>query len=207
MTTSTVPTADGVKVAVIYYSSTGSVHALAEAAREGAEKVGAEVRLRRVAELAPAEVLATKPAWAAHAAATAGIPVATHDDLLWADAVVLGTPTRFGLPAAQLKQFIDTTGSLWAQGLLADKVYAALTSTGTAHGGQEATLLALANTFYHWGGFLVPPGYTDPVQAIAGNPYGAGHVDGNGARLPGDVELDAAAHLGRRVATVAARLR
>jgi len=195
-----------VRVAVIYYSSTGSVHALAEAVREGAEKAGAQVRVRRVAELAPPEAVAANPAWAAHAAATADVPIASHDDLVWADAVVLGTPTRFGLPAAQLKQFLDTTGGLWAKGLLADKAYAAITSTGTQHGGQESTLLALANTFYHWGGFLVPPGYTDPIQFEAGNPYGAAHVDGNGTVRPGRVELEAAAYLGRRLATVAARL-
>jgi NAD(P)H dehydrogenase (quinone) len=160
-----------------------------------------------VAELAPPEAIARNVAWGAHAAATADVPVATHDDLVWADAIILGSPTRFGLPAAQLKQFIDSTGGLWAKGLLADKVYAAITSTGTAHGGQESTLLALSNTFYHWGGVLVPPGYTDPVQFASGNPYGASHVDGNGQRQPGDVELDAAAYLGKRVASIAARLK
>lgn len=207
MSTTPVDSDTTVKVAIVYYSSTGSVHALADAAREGAEKQGAEVRLRRVAELAPPEAIASNAAWAAHAAATADVPVATHDDLVWADAVILGSPTRFGLPAAQLKQFIDTTGGLWAKGLLSDKVYAAMTSTGTAHGGQESTLLALSNTFYHWGGVLVPPGYTDRVQFAAGNPYGASHVDGNGQRQPGDVELDAAAYLGKRVTSIAARLK
>lgn len=195
------------RVAVIYYSSTGSVHALAEAVCEGAEKAGAQTRLRRVPELAPAEAIAANPAWSRHSEATATVPLAEHDDLVWADAVVLGSPTRFGLPAAQLKQFLDTTGGLWAKGLLADKVYAAITSTGTSHGGQETTLLAMANTFYHWGGVLVPPGFSDPIQFAAGNPYGASHVDGNGTRQPGDVELDAARFLGRRVTTVAGHLK
>ncbi|MGY1604203.1 NAD(P)H:quinone oxidoreductase [Geodermatophilus sp. SYSU D00815] len=194
------------KVAVIYYSATGNVHALAEAVREGAEKAGAEVRLRKVAELAGQESIRKNEAWAAHVAATGDVPEATKEDLLWADAVVLGTPTRYGLPAAQLKQFIDRTGALWDQGLLADKVYAAFTSSATRHGGQESTLLALANTFYHWGGYIVPPGYTDPVQFEAGNPYGVSHVTDDGATPVGEVETAAAAYLGRRVATVTERL-
>ncbi len=194
------------KVAIIYYSATGHVHALAEAVREGAEKAGAEVRVRKVAELAPDRAIQSNPAWAAHAKATDDVVVATKADLTWADAVIFGTPTRYGLPASQLKQFIDTTGSLWEQGLLADKVYAAFTSTATKHGGQESTLLALSNTFYHWGGYIVPPGYTDPIQFESGNPYGAGHVTDDGATPVGDVEAAAAAYLGRRVATVTRRL-
>ncbi len=105
-----------------------------------------------------------------------------------------------------MKQFIDRTGGLWEQGLLADKVYAAFTSTATRHGGQESTLLALSNTFYHWGGYIVPPGYTDPVQFEAGNPYGVGHVSDDGATPVGDVEMAAAAYLGSRVALVAKQL-
>jgi NAD(P)H dehydrogenase (quinone) len=194
------------KLAIIYYSATGNVHALAEAVREGAEKAGAEVRLRRVAELAPARAIQSNEAWAAHVEATGDVVEASKDDLTWADAVIFGTPTRYGLPAAQLKQFIDRTGGLWEQGLLADKVYAAFTSTSTKHGGQESTLLALSNTFYHWGGYIVPPGYTDPVQMHSGNPYGASHVSDDGARPVGEVETAAAAYLGRRVATVTRRL-
>ncbi len=193
------------RVAVIYYSSTGGTHALARAVVEGAEKAGAEVRLRRVRELAPAHVVARDEEWAAHAAATQDVPVAGHDDLLWADAVVLGTPTRFGLPSAQLKQFVDTTGGLWERGTLANKVYASFTSASTAHGGLEATILALNNIFYHWGGFIVPPGYTAAVQLEHGNPYGASHVSTHGG--PSDVTLTSAAHLGHRVATVAAATR
>ena len=194
------------KVAIIYYSATGTVHALAESVREGAEKAGAEVRVRKVAELAPEEAIGKNEAWAAHVQETADVPQATKSDLLWADAVILGTPTRYGLPAAQLKQFIDTTGALWDQGLLADKVYAAFTSSATKHGGQESTLLALANTFYHWGGYIVPPGYTDPIQFETGNPYGVSHVTDDGATPVGDVERAAAAYLGRRVALVTMRL-
>ncbi|MBX6383220.1 MAG: NAD(P)H:quinone oxidoreductase [Microbispora sp.] len=194
-----------VKVAVIYYSATGNVHRLAEAVAEGAEKAGAEVRMRKVAELAPQEVIDAKPEWRQHREQTRDIPEATTDDLDWADAVVFGTPTRYGNPASQLKQFIDTTGSMWLQGRLADKVYSAFVSAGTNHGGLESTLLALSNTFYHWGGVIVPPGYTDPVQFRLGNPYGTSHVAGAGA--PGEVELNAARHQGRRVATIAAALK
>jgi NAD(P)H dehydrogenase (quinone) len=120
--------------------------------------------------------------------------------------VILGSPTRFGLPAAQLKQFIDRTGPLWYEGRLAGKVYASFTATSTRHGGQESTLLALNNTFYHWGGFIVPPGYADPIQHVTGNPYGASHVAAKGA-APGEDELASARFLGRRVTEVAATLR
>ena len=111
------------------------------------------------------------------------------DDLAWADAVLFGTPARFGNPAAALRAFIETTGRLWHEGKLAGKVYSAFTASRTAHGGQESTLLALGNTFYHWGGIIVPPGYTDPVQFQTGNPYGTSHVSGGGP--PDDVALEA----------------
>lgn len=109
-------------IAVIYYSSTGNVHALAEAVAEGATKAGAEVRLRRVAELAPAEAIDANDGWRAHADATAAVPVASLDDLRWADGFAFGSPTRYGNVSAQLKQFLDTTGPLWAAGELSDKV-------------------------------------------------------------------------------------
>lgn len=194
-----------VKVAIIYYSATGTVHALAEAAAKGAEKAGAEVRMRRVRELAPASAIEANPAWRQHLDETADVLEAAHDDLAWADVVLFGTPTRFGTPASQLKAFIDTTGPLWQQGKLADKVYTALTASSTRHGGQEATLLALSNVFYHWGGIIVPPGYTDPVQFQSGNPYGTSHVAGGGA--PDDVARDAARYQARRAVDVAAALK
>lgn len=194
-----------VNVAIVYYSATGTVHALARAAAEGAEKAGARVRLRKVAETAPPEAVDSRPEWAAHLRDTAGVAEAVHDDLEWADAVLFGTPSRFGNPAGQLRAFIDTTGPLWYQGKLADKVYSAFTASNTAHGGQESTLLALGNTFYHWGGIIVPPGYTDPAQFRSGNPYGTSHVAGDGA--PGEVSLEAARHQARRVAGTAALLK
>jgi len=192
-------------VAVIHYSSTGNVHALAEAVCEGAEKAGAEVRLRKVAELAPQDAIEANDEWKAHAEATRDLPEASHDDLLWADAVVFGSPTRYGVMTSQLKQFIDSSGPLWAEGKLADKVYSAFTSSQTPHGGQESTILSIANVFYHWGGVIVPPGYADPIQFEAGNPYGASHVSASGK--PGDAQLDAARFQGRRVAEVAEALK
>jgi NAD(P)H dehydrogenase (quinone) len=194
-----------VNVSVIYYSSTGTVHALAQAVAEGAEKAGARVRLRKVAELAPPEAISANPAWAQHVADAADVTEVGHDDLEWADAVLFGTPTRFGNAASQLGAFLDTTGPLWFQGKLADKVYSAFTASSTSHGGQESTILALTNTFYHWGGIIVPPGYTDPIQFQSGNPYGTSHVAAEDA--PMDVALQAARYQARRVVDTAAALK
>ncbi|MEU6716407.1 NAD(P)H:quinone oxidoreductase [Nonomuraea sp. NPDC046802] len=196
---------DPVNAAIVYYSATGTVHALAQAAAEGAEKAGAHVRLRRVAELAPPEAINSNPAWAQHLRDTADVAQASLDDLDWADVVLFGSPTRFGTPTSQLKQFIDTVGPLWMRGRLADKVYSAFTASNTAHGGQESTLLGLGNVFYHWGGIIVPPGYTDPIQFQSGNPYGTSHVAGDGP--PGEVALEAARYQARRAVTTAAALK
>jgi NAD(P)H dehydrogenase (quinone) len=194
-----------VNVAIIYYSSTGTLHAMARAAADGAEKAGANVRLRKVAELAPPEAIDANPAWGQHIQDTADVAQASPDDVAWADAVLFGTPTRFGTPSGQLKVFIDSTGVLWRAGKLADKVYSAFTASGTPHGGQESTILALGNVFYHWGGIIVPPGYTDPIQQQAGNPYGTSHVVGEGP--PGDVTLEAARYQARRVVDITAALK
>ncbi|MGW8556445.1 NAD(P)H:quinone oxidoreductase [Streptomyces tubercidicus] len=167
-----------VHVAVIYYSSTGTVAELARLIADAAEHAGADVRLRRAAELAPQAAIDANPAWAANAAATADIMEATHDDVLWADAVIFGSPTRFGNVTSQLKQYLDTLGGLWQQGKLADKVYSGFTASATKHGGQESTLLALYHTIHHFGGILVTPGYTDPAKFADGNPYGTSHVGG-----------------------------
>lgn len=199
--------ADQPTVSIIYYSATGSVHALAQAMAEAAEQAGATVRLRKVHELAPEEAIASNQGWAAHREATQDVPEAAHEDLEEADAVLFGTPTRYGLPSAQLKQFMDTTGGLWARGALADKVYSVFTSIGTAHGGHEATLLSFNNVFSSWGGIIVPPGYTDPIQFQSGNPYGTSHTSSNGANPPGEVEFAAAAHQARRVVQIARALK
>ena len=196
-----------VKVSVIYYSATGSVHTLATAAVEAAEKAGAEVRLRKVHELAPKEAIASNEGWSKHALETEDVPEATADDVVWADAVIFGTPTRYGNVAAQLKQFFDTLGPQWGAGQLADKVYTGFTSTGTNHGGQESTLLAMYNSFYHFGGILVPPGYTDPSKFVDGNPYGASHISQNGANPPQEQDLTAVAYSATRAVQIAERLK
>jgi NAD(P)H:quinone oxidoreductase type IV len=194
------------KIAVIYYSSTGTVHRLANEIVAGAEAAGAEVRLRKVHELAPAEAIAGNEVWANHVEATQDVPEATPDDVLWADGVVFGSPTRFGNVSAQLKQYLDTLGGLWAQGQLADKVYSGFTATATKHGGQESTLLALYNSIYHFGGIVVAPGYTDASKFADGNPYGTSHVDGQGTIPVDDIAINAARFQGRRVATITAAL-
>lgn len=199
------------RVAVIYYSATGGVHTLARAVADGAEKHGAEVRLLHVAESVPEEVIAGNPAWAAHREALEVEPgdgTASLADLEWADAVVFGSPTRYGLPAAQLKAFLDATGPLWAQGKLADKVYSAFTASGTAHGGQESTILAINNAVYHFGGIIVPTGYTDPlIFSSTGNPYGTSFTSNNGAVEPSEGEVEAARYQGARVARIASELK
>jgi NAD(P)H dehydrogenase (quinone) len=196
-----------VKVAVVYYSATGTVHALARAVAEGAAAAGADVRLRRVAELASDSAIDQNPRWRLHTDATAAVVEATVEDLAWADALAFGTPTRFGAPAAQLKQFIDQTGGLWQEGRLADKPVTAFTSAFHRHGGSEATILSLANVFYHWGALIVPPGFTDPaVSAAGGNPYGTSAVTGPTGKGPDAAALEAARYQGRRLARTAGRL-
>ncbi|MET7786753.1 NAD(P)H:quinone oxidoreductase [Streptomyces sp. NPDC005248] len=196
-----------VKLAVIYYSSTGFSAEIAKEISQAAEKAGAEVRLLKAAELAPEAAISSNEAWAAHAAASAGIAVATPADVEWADAVIFGSPTRFGNISSQLKQFIDTLGGLWAQGKLADKVYSGFVTTATAHGGQESTLLALYNSIHHFGGLVVSPGYTDPVKFVDGNPYGTSHVDAQGNNPIGDETRNAARHQAERVVHVAGALK
>jgi len=193
------------RILVAYYSATGSVHRLAEAVRDGAESAGADVRLRRVAELAPAEAIASNPDWARHREETdAAVEIAALADLEWADGYAFGTPTRYGAPAAQLKQFLDAAGSLWQEGKLADKPVTAFVSSAEQHGGQEATILSLNNVFYHWGSVIVPLGYTDDiVYAAGGNPYGTSWPAGFPSAMPDEVTLACARYQGSRLARFA----
>ncbi|OCT16367.1 NAD(P)H:quinone oxidoreductase, type IV [Paenibacillus pectinilyticus] len=196
-----------VHLTILYYSSTGTNYTMAQTAAAAASELGAEVRVVRVAELAPQEVIASNLAWKAHVEKATSVPIATLDDIGWADAVIISTPTRFGNVASQLKQFLDTTGSLWAQGKLTNKVVSAMTSASNLHGGQEATVLSLYTSMYHWGAIVVAPGYTDSsIAAAGGNPYGTsltvdidGKFDING--------LEAVKHQARRVVTVAGALK
>ena len=205
--TETAPVNTPVKLAVVYYSSTGTIATIAQGLSTVAEKAGAEVRLLKVAELAPQAAIDSNPAWAANATATADIPVATPDDIEWADAVIFGSPTRFGNITSQLKQFIDTLGGLWAEGKLADKVYSGFTSSATTHGGQESTLLALYNSVHHFGGIVVAPGYTDAAKFADGNPYGTSHVDAQGNNPVDDTTRAAARVQAERVVKIASALK
>jgi NAD(P)H dehydrogenase (quinone) len=197
-----------VNLAVVYYSSTGTVHGMAERLAEAGQKAGAEVRLRQVPELAPQEAIASNAAWSQHFDRTKDEPKATADDIVWADAVLFGTPTRYGNLSSQLKQFLDTLGPQWGQGLLANKAYAGFTASMTSHGGQESTLLALYNTIYHFGGVVVAPGYTDPLKFADGNPYGVSHVTGGNNDAPlTDTEFAALDHLAQRIVSIGGKLK
>jgi len=192
-----------VKLAVIYYSSTGSNYQMAQWAAEGAKESGAEVKVLKVPELAPQAAIDSNPAWKAHVEATKDVPTVSLDDLEWADAIIFSIPTRFGNMPAQMKQFLDTTGGLWFQGKLVNKVVSAMSSAQNSHGGQEQTILSLYTTMYHWGAIVVAPGYTDPsIFAAGGNPYGTSvTVDQNG-NLIEDVQ-NAVKHQAKRVVQVA----
>ncbi len=196
-----------VKVAIVYYSSTGTQHAMYQLLEQASVPAGAEVLRRHIAEIAPAEAIAANPEWAAHVEAIKDEPTATADDLVWGDVVLLGSPTRYGNVTSQFQQLIDTTGPAWSQGQLADKVYSAFTSSQTLHGGQESTLLSIYRQVAHWGGIIVPPGYTDPVKFVDGNPYGVSHATGGDNDIPlGTPQLDALDHLAERAISVARRL-
>ena len=196
----------GPRIAVVFYSATGNVARLADALGRGAAEAGAQVRVRPVAELAPPQAVASNPRWQAWVDDNPYDVEATLADLEWADGVALGSPTRFGLPAGQLKEFLDTTGGLWAQGKLAEKVGTAFTSASTGHGGLESTILAMNNVLYHWGSLVMPLGYGERhVMKESGNPYGASFVS-RGGSSPDDVSLEAARLQGVRLMQVAGAL-
>ena len=197
-----------IHVAIIYYSATGTLQAMAERLEQAAVATGATVRRRHVREIAPREAVESRPEWAAHVAALADEPVAEPDDVVWADVVLLGSPTRFGNVTSQFQAFIDQLGPHWSEGALADKVYAGFTSSQTAHGGQESTLLSIYRMVAHFGGLVVAPGYTDPVKFVDGNPYGVSHATGGDNDLPlDDAALDALDHLAERIVTIGGKLR
>jgi NAD(P)H dehydrogenase (quinone) len=200
------------KILVVYYSMYGHVHRMAEAVAEGARTVaGAEVALRRVPETLPAEVLEKMGAVAAQKA-MASVPVCTVEELAGADAILFGTPTRFGNMCGQLRQFLDATGQLWAKGALVGKVGGVFTSTATQHGGQETTLISTIVTLLHHGMVVVGLPYSFQGQMrndeiTGGSPYGASTVAGTaGERAPTANELEGARYQGRHAAEVAAKL-
>ena len=195
-------------VLIAFYSRNGSTEALAKEIAEGAKKNGAEVRLRRVADIVSDEVMAKAPGWkesSVRMTSTYGAP--TSEDAEWADAIIFGTPTRFGNSSAELKAFIDSLGGLWFQGKLNGKVGSVFTSTSSTHGGNESTLISLYNPLAHLGLVIVPLGYADPVLFRAGTPYGASSVSGQANTPPTADDLEVANFQGRRVTHVAAALK
>lgn len=167
------------RIVVAFYSTYGTNAEMAKIAAEAAAEAGAEVRLRRIPETAPQEVIDTQDAWKAQQAAQAEIPEITHDDMEWGNGYLFSSPTRFGDVASQVRVFIDTLGPLWQSGALANKAVSAMTSAQNVHGGQEATLLNLYTTVMHWGSIIAVPGYTDPcLFESGGNPYGFSTVGG-----------------------------
>lgn len=196
-----------IKTLIVYYSSTGANYQLAQWADEGAKGIGSETRIRKVQELAPESAIAGNPAWKKHSDSTKNIQIASLEDLEWADVVVFSAPTRYGTLPAQMKQFLDSTGPLWAQGKLANKVVTAMSSAMNVHGGQEATILSLYTTMFHWGALVVAPGYTDPVLfKTGGNPYGTSATVDDKGSIKEDVK-PAVIHQVKRAVTIALWLR
>ena len=200
------------KVLVVYYSMYGHIQRMAQAMAEGIEQVeGARAEVRRVPETLSHEILEKMGALEAQKSMEA-IPVATVDDLKEADAIVFGTPTRFGNMCGQMRQFLDATGGLWASGSLVGKVGSVFTSSNTQHGGQESTILSVHTTLLHQGMVIVGLPYSFEGQTrmdeITGcSPYGASTIAGaDGSRTPSDNELAGARFQGRHVARLAQRL-
>ena len=200
------------KVLIVYYSMYGHIYRMAEAVAEGAKEVkGAEVQICRVPETLPEEVLQKMGALEAQKA-LAHVPVCKVDDLPSADAIIFGTPTRFGNMCGQMRQFLDATGQLWAEGALVGKVGSVFTSSATQHGGQESTLLSFHITLLHQGMIVVGlpyafQGQTRMDEITGGSPYGASTIVGpKGERMPSNNELAAARFQGRHVATIASKL-
>ena len=200
------------KILIVFYSMYGHIYKMAESIAAGAREVpGAEVVLRRVPETLPTEVLQAMNAIEAQKA-FAQIPVCTVDELVSADAIIFGTPTRFGNMCGQMRQFLDATGQLWSKGSLIGKVGSVFTSSATQHGGQESTILSFHTTLLHHGMVLVGLPYSFvgqmTIDEITGcSPYGASTIaGGTGARLPSANELDGAKFQGRHVASIASKL-
>lgn len=200
------------KALIVYYSAYGHVHKMAEAIAEGVKEIdGAETVMRRVPETLPEDVLQKMGALEAQKSMS-HVPICTVDELTSADAVIFGTPTRFGNMCGQMRQFLDATGQLWAKGALVGKVGSVFTSSATQHGGQESTILSFHITLLHHGFVVVGLPYAFQGQMrideiTGGSPYGASTIaGGSGERMPSGNELDAARFQGKHVATIASKL-
>src|SRR3984957_15818321 len=196
------------KILIPFYSRSGAIEGLAKAIAEGASGEGAEVRLRRVREFVPSDVMAQSPGWKEQAdTMNARYEAPSIDDAVWADAIIFGSPTRFGAVAAELKAYIDSLGGLWAAGALNGKLGSAFGGSATPHGGNESTIISLYNPMAHLGLIIVPIGYADAAMFKgAGTPYGASVVSGNPPAGPTPEELDVARFQGRGVTPIAKKL-
>jgi len=195
------------KVLVAFYSRNSSTEMLARAVAEGAAAEGAEIRMRRAREVVGPEVMRQAPNWLENATAmNAKYEAPTEADAEWADAIIFGTPTRFGSISTELKAYVDGLGGLWFQGKLNGKVGSVFASTSSKHGGNESTLLSIYTPMAHLGLIIVPLGYSDPVMFKAGTPYGATHVSYLDSVKPDDDHLAVAKYQGRRVTLVAKAL-
>ena len=194
------------KLSIIYYSTYGANVQLTKWAEDAAKAYGAEVRVRQVQELAPQAVIDSQAAWKANQEATKQTPVATSDDIEWADAILFSVPSRFGNVPSQFKQFIDIQGGLWATGKTINKVVSAMSSAQNSHGGQEATILSLYTSMYHWGAIVVAPGFTDPsIMLAGGNPYGTSVTLSQEGKMIEDVK-PAVEHQVKRLLDVASKI-
>ena len=197
-----------IKILVAFYSRTGSTEALAKAIAEGAEAEGATVTLRRVREVVSREVMAQAPGWAEGADRMNALYQApTAADADEADAIIFGTPTRFGNVSSELKAYIDSLGGLWFQGKTNGKAGGAFTSTSSLHGGNETTIISLYNPMAHLGLIIVPLGYADASVFKAGTPYGASSISGQNNAPPTEDDLEVARFQGKRIAQVAKALK
>ncbi|MGG6297798.1 NAD(P)H:quinone oxidoreductase [Leptolyngbya sp. AN02str] len=197
-----------VNVLVAFYSRNGSTEALAQAIAEGAKAEGAEVVLRRAREVVSQEVMQKAEGWVENAERmNAQYEAPTSADAEWADAIIFGSPTRFGNMSSELKAYIDSLGGLWFQGKLVGKAGSAFTSTSSVHGGNESTILSMYHPMAHLGLILVPLGYADPSLFKAGTPYGASTVSGQESAPPTPDDLEVARFQGKRVAQVARALK
>lgn len=201
---------ESINTAIIYYSSTGANHQLASWAEDAAKSTGANVRVLKVAETAPESAIQGNPAWEKHYNETQDVEEASLEDLEWADAIIFSAPTRYGAVPSQMRSFIDSTGPLWQEGKLVNKVVSAMTSAMNDHGGQEQTIMNLYTSMYHWGAIIAAPGYSDDsIFGAGGNPYGTSVS----ADLEGNIQADdlenvkqAVSHQTKRTIEIATRV-
>lgn len=197
---------ENLNLSIIYYSATGTNYKMAQAAAEAAENNdNVNVKILKIKETAPQEAIASNEDWKKHVEATKDVPEVSLNDLEKSDAIIFSIPTRYGNLPSQVQQFFDTTGGLWFEGKLANKVVSAMTSAQNVHGGQETTLISLYKTMLHWGAIIAAPGFTDKsIFEAGGNPYGTSVSAG--AENVNEKVKNAVAHQVKRTLDIAGRI-